>query len=342
MRLAFKPRGRHFALAVFLLGTIVCGTGWRYSLRETARIREMNRDRSARERVLEGELGKLRRENDDARDAAEKVIADLEHQIACLTDARARMRAELDERAGGFAFPKGIISWIDPVGKKVWLDLGKADGLASRTTFNVLKGARTRVVDGIVEFGVGDLDVKGSIEVTRILEDHLAEARILNEALDTPIAKGDALYSPTWHRRQGEAYSLVGLMDIDGDGNSDFDLLGRVIAFTGGRIDNEVDETGALRVDGEVPDDGKPQITSATKFVVIGQIPGVEVDDDPQAVEKVQRILAARKQLEEAAREQGVRVISLGDFLQYLGFNPHARRPAERRVLTNPKLFRNR
>ena len=322
MALSFKPRGIHSVLVVLAIGIVVLAVGWRNSLRETDRVREANRALSARIAALEEEATARRREIDDSRDATEKVISDLEQQIAGLSDARDRLHAELEEKTGGFAIPTGFIRWIDPVGRKVWINLGEVDRLKPRTTFNVLKGTRTRVTKGTLEMGVGTDDVKGAIEVTRLLEDHLAEARILNALLETPFAKGDAIYSPTWHRRQGDAFSLLGTMDLDGDGTGDLDLLEQLISFSGGWIDNVVDEKGTLRVNGVIPNDGQPLVTKSTKFVVIGQIPEIEEGDDPQTVGRIQKILERRKELEAAAREQGVRVISLADFLPYIGFKP--------------------
>jgi hypothetical protein len=313
MPISFKPRRIHFALAACVLSATFCGFAWRESRKETHRLHEINRRLSARVAALNEEVAARQREIEDSRDATERVIDDLEQRIARLTTVRDKLSAELNEKTGeGFAVPNGIVLSIDPVDRKVWINLGEADGLAPRTTFNVLQR-------------VGGEDTKGAIEVTRILGRHVAEARIVNELLGTPIVNGDSIYSPTWHRRAGEAFSLIGVIDIDGDGTADLERLERLVAVAGGEIDNLVDEKGTLRVHGAVPRDSKPQLTESTKFVVVGEIPEVNVDDDPQKVDRIQKILDYRRQLEDAARDHGVRVISLKDFLEYLGFKAKRR-----------------
>ena len=334
MAFSFRPRGVHVALATCVLGAILCGIARREFWKETQRLHEINRRLTGRLAALDEEGAARQREIEDSRDATGKVIDDLEQQIARLTTVRDKLSAELDELSaeldnkigGGFAVPDGIVLSMNAVDRKVWINLGEADGLAARTTFNVLQR-------------VGGEDTKGAIEVTRILGQHIAEARILNELLGIPIVNGDAIYSPTWHRRAGEAFSLIGVMDIDGDGTADLDRLEQLVAFAGGEIDNLVDEKGTLRVHGAVPRDGKPQVTELTKFVVVGEIPEVIVDEDPQTVDRIQKILDYRQQLEDAARDHGVRVISLKDFLEYLGFQPKARGAADRRRLRNNGSF---
>src|SRR5262249_38051211 len=219
----------------------------------------------------------------------------------------------------------GEVRWVDHVAKRVWISLGKADGLKPQTTFSVYQKARSGVGHA-TEGQYGPQDIKGSIEITRVVKSDLSEARIVGENIYRPIARGDAIYSPLWSSARGEAYSLVGIMDVDGDGKDDRDLLVAQIRTAGGLVDNDVDGNGVLRVHGVVPADGKPRITEKTKYIVVGKLPEANPRTaDPAEMARVQTILGLRKELEDAARERGVHVLSLGDFLTYIGYVPRRR-----------------
>src|SRR5262249_27864141 len=56
----------------------------------------------------------------------------------------------------------------------------------------------------------------------------------------------------------------------------------------------------------------------------IGKVPEIASAAGPDEIADIQKILVRRHELENAARERGVRVISLGDFLNYIGYAPQA------------------
>jgi hypothetical protein len=265
-------------------------------------------------------------EFDQYREAAEKRIKELDTRISSLTVINKKLTAELDEKTRPtFEVPDGWVRWIDPVGRKVWISLGEADGLKPRTTFSVYKKTNSGVARGTQKGQIGGQDIKGAIEVTRVLEANLSEARIVDEDLYAPIAKGDPIYSPLWSPGRGEAISIVGTMDLNSDGKDDRDLLFEQVRTVGAVIDNDVDEKGILRVMGKIPDDNKPRVTEKTKFVVIGKIGEISETSDPDEQAIITRISQLRKELEDAARERGVRIISLSDFLVYIGYKPQRR-----------------
>jgi len=115
----------------------------------------------------------------------------------------------------------------------------------------------------------------------------------------------------------GEAFSIIGVVDLDGDGQDDRDELRKVLAAYHAVVDNDVDGTGILRVNGKVHD--KPRFTQRTKFVVIGKIPDAVDTDDAERIAAIQNIHRLRNHIVGAARDRGIRVISLNDFLRYVG-----------------------
>ncbi|MBS0266755.1 MAG: hypothetical protein JSS02_32810 [Planctomycetes bacterium] len=272
-------------------------------------------------------LDLLQSQYDELKDSTDKRIADLDKRITQLVSQNKRLVAELDEKTRpSFERPSGQIRFVDTTGKKVWIDIGEAEGVRPRTTFSVYKKQHSGVGRGTVKGTVGGEDIKGSIEITRVLEPHLSEARILSEDIYHPIMKGDPIYSPLWSPGHDEAFSFVGIIDLNGDKKDDRDMLQEIVATAGAVIDNDVTPDGILKVRGEEASDGKPVLTERTKFLVIGRIPEIaDAGDDKELIAKILEVNKLRKDLEDAARERGVRVVSLSDFLAYVGYKQQRR-----------------
>lgn len=138
-------------------------------------------------------------------------------------------------------------------------------------------------------------------------------------------------------RRNPGAFSLVGTIDIDGDGKSDRDLLRKLVAAARGTIDNEVDDDGNLLIDGSmVPNVGappSPRITERTKFLVRGTLPAERAQRTTAAETTARRILDLSGELDRQAHEHGVRIISLKDFLRFIGYEATVRADDRNRYL---------
>jgi hypothetical protein len=119
-----------------------------------------------------------------------------------------------------------------------------------------------------------------------------------------------------WNPGRSENFSFVGKIDIDQDGKEDRETLHEIVASHGARIDNEVDAKGNMTGSG---------IDVNTKFLVIGDIPEIADVDDKDAENVILEIKKHQKELLKQAREQGVRVISLNDFLKYMGYIPQSK-----------------
>ena len=121
--------------------------------------------------------------------------------------------------------------------KLVWINRGEADALRKGTTFSVYK----QINKGVAR---GSQDIKGAIEVTRIVGPHQAEARITRSKIDDPIVTGDPIYTPLWRAGVKEKFAFVGLIDLDNDGVSDRDVLHDLVNAANGEIVDEVDDQG--------------------------------------------------------------------------------------------------
>ncbi len=131
--------------------------------------------------------------------------------------------------------------------------------------------------------------------------------------------------------RRDEALSIIGIMDLDGDGQAQPGAFREWVGAAGGTIDNEVDDTGVLRINGKV------RITPGTKFVVIGKIPELASAKNPEEVERIQKMINLKNDLTNQARQSGVRVVSLREFLDYIGYKPNSRPAVEEETPSTTK-----
>jgi hypothetical protein len=179
----------------------------------------------------------------------------------------------------------------------VWIDLGSADSLRRQITFKVYDESDHDPVKA------GE---KGSIEVTRILGDHLAEARITDDDPRNPILTRDQIYSSVWHRGKKLRFALTGFIDIDGDDRSDLQLARDLIELNGGVVDAYLDDDG--KVQGE--------ITVNTRYLVLGAFP----ESTSQT-----KLRPGWQSMTEAAQTNGVETITLDKFLNQIGYAPDDR-----------------
>src|SRR4029079_8214550 len=87
---------------------------------------------------------------------------------------------------------------------------------------------------------------KGSIEVTRMLDEHMAEARITKDDPTNPILIGDNIYSQIWHRGKQLHFALSGVIAVDVDGQSDMEQARQSIAINGGIVDAYLKDDGKM------------------------------------------------------------------------------------------------
>ena len=194
---------------------------------------------------------------------ATKLQGDLSARDSQLTDIKriAEEKAhQLEEmKKETFEVPLGKVISVNQAAGAVYINLGEADALHRLTTFAVYD-AKTTDVSGKTK--------KASIEVIKVLDSHMAEARILDDKYGDPVITGDVIYTPIWKPGQQRHFALAGIMDINGDNKSELDLVRRLITMNGGVVDAIAEgnmKTGA--------------ITAKTDYLVIGTRPG---ESDPQ------------------------------------------------------------
>jgi predicted nuclease with TOPRIM domain len=283
--------------------------------RLTTKQKEVDRLNAENNQSL-ADLAQERESRTNERKKLQKDVVDLENRIDF-------MKGKIDAlEMISFEEPDGYIRRIDTTTNSVYIDLGQADGLKTRMTFGVYSKEGSGV-------GRGAEDVKARIEVTQLIDAHLAVARVIQSDLTRPIVPGDLIYTPIWSPGLIEKISIVGPIDLDNDGRSDREEFRRMLAVSGCILDNEINDEGE-----RIPAGGK--ITVQTKFLVVSDIPDASQIVGVKEKEIAAKIGKQNKDLLSEARVNGVRVVKFTDFLAHIGYLSKRRlfRPGDLRPYT--------
>lgn len=250
-----------------------------------------------------------------------RYVSDLAQLEIQVDDLREKLKAATRV---SFERPDGLVRWIDNTAGLVWLNLGSEDRLRLRTTFSVYRKAHHGVARGAE-------DIKGQIEVTRIIDGHTSEARILDDDIYDPIAKGDPVYTPLWSPGRTETFAVVGLVDLDQDGVLDRDQFHDIVSDAGARLNHEVLDDGTRVRYESFPDkfiawtEGGAQLDSDTKYLILADIPdpALAIREEDKTIREA--ISSHLLQMRKEARRLGVEEIRLSDFLAHIGYKPQRR-----------------
>lgn len=221
-------------------------------------------------------------------------ITEVETQLATAQKNLEKLKDERERQSETFEVADGRITWVNQANQTAWINLGEADALRRQITFSVFESSET---------DAGKTEKKGSVEVTRLLGDHMAEVRITDDDPHNPILPGDNIYTPLWHRGKQIHFALTGVIDLDGDGTSDMQQARDLIEMNGGIVDAYVNDQG--QQEGEM--------SIETRYLVLGDHP----EQPSQSAER-----DAWKTMSAQADNLGVEVINLIDFTNRMGYRP--------------------
>ncbi|MCA9033704.1 MAG: hypothetical protein KDA91_01180 [Planctomycetaceae bacterium] len=271
---------------------------------------------------LRDERNKLQADFNTYRAQTGRQIEDLQDDISQKRNAIVALRQKLFQQEDlSFDRADGAIRTVDRDKGKMgicYIDLGERDELQVGTTFSVYTQSNNGVGRRNTE------DVKGKIEVVSIMGPHLSEARIIAQDITRPISANDPIYSPLFTSGQQLEIAIAGLLDFDGNPGSDIDEFRRIVRGAHAKIAIQTNEVGEL-MDGDgnplQTDDIKTQISEKTRFLIIAETG--ESSDTEDAVKQAiyRKIQQNANEMREAALSNGVYVISLGSFLEYIGYS---------------------
>lgn len=184
-----------------------------------------------------------------AAEAARKALKDKEKEMQPLiAKIRENDRPDPDP-------PSGEITWVSLPSKTVWINRGRADSLQRGIRFAVY-AAESNTAAKAVE--------KGNIEVTRIVADHQAECRILDDKFADPMTANDKIFTAFWSPGQQNHFAVTGILNLDGDGHNQVNTAVGLIKNYGGVVDCWLDEQGHRQ--GQIN-------PGTTQYVVQGDVP---------------------------------------------------------------------
>jgi len=254
-------------------------------------------------------------ESEQVRDELARVTKEMSDRISRLNKIVDFQRKQLDDLQNfSFDVPDARVTNVDNTRGTVWLSVGRKDGLRTQVTFSIYGKSN----QGIAR---GPEDVKAKIEIVEV-SDTSSIGRIVDEDRDRPVGIGDVAFSPAWSAGLKEYFAFVGDGDLNGDGVMDArdrKMLKDLLNNAGADIDVEITPDGE-RIPAEAV------LSVHTKWLVVGDVG----DPSLYAVDAAKRtqILAVQKQhdaLVQEAREHGIKIVSLKDFLTYLGWKPESR-----------------
>jgi hypothetical protein len=235
------------------------------------------------------------------REKAAKDASNLSGTITQLTQTAENLRKKKIELENSvvnrFEAPDGRVTLVNQAQRLAWVNVGSKDGLQRQTAFAVFDHD---------ENGVANAVPKGRIEVVRVVGDHLAECRILEDKAANPIMQNDVIFTPAWSPGQKVHFALVGFMDYDRDGVSDRDMIRNWIQMSGGVVD------------AELHDDGQPEgsLSVNTRYMVLGEKPTEKSSN---------RMLSEYNKLLTEATRYGTESINVQKLMSMMGVKPEER-----------------
>lgn len=298
--------------------------------------------------MIQERLNQMQARTSELQSQADQVIKDSQAKEKRLTTTIKRLseqiqdkrREETLEKAGLFSVADGQITSVDSSGTFAFINLGYQDGIRSGLSFAVY---------GTDQRGNPEVKPKATLDVLETLGPHRSKVTLHGQVITKPVMSGDRIHNPVWNPGQKESIAISGLVMMDYDDTPDNEQFKRIVQLAGGKIDAEADpKTGQV----------KGQITAKTGWLVIGDIPKAsESGLNPELDRLSKRLQEADQILKKQADDNGVRVVSVLNFINYLGVNvpvdavpagseyellrtggPRNRRPEEKgSVLERPK-----
>jgi hypothetical protein len=277
---------------------------------ETARTEyeaEKNRNKET-EQKLSAALADMTEKNsrdnknhETERDTLRKEISDLSAKVAALGTENTSLKDKVNRyEQENIDLPDGKVVRVAHAIGKVFLDVGRADGLRPNMTISIYDRNDNNFQAG------GE---KAAVQVTKISGAHQSEARITSENPARPILSGDFVVTPTWDPGFSVPIALAGVFDLDFDNIDDRQRVITMIENNGGKVVAHHDEEGSVI--------GK--IDSSTRYFVRGEPPtGVN-----QAANEA--VFNAIRDLSSQAEQHSVQEIDIRKMLNWMGRHGHAK-----------------
>ncbi len=274
---------------------------------EMKRLEAINDERNAEIRELKQKYSDLENES---RARIEDLESERDEYRLSVVNLRSRLR---DRQDLTFFTPDGMVDTVDHVRELCYLNIGSADGLQVGVSFSVYRKDNSGVGRARTE------DIKGKIEVVRILGPHRAEAKILDEQLGSPIAELDPVFNPVFQSGQALEIAVVGAVRLDGLSRAEFH---RQVQRSGSKVSVQVDDKGEF-LDGRgqiiTEDEARTLISARTRFIVIADL-GDQSTANAELKDLYRQINENADVLRKEAEKRGIYEVGLSTYLEHIGY----------------------
>ena len=216
-----------------------------------------------------------------------------------------------------FERPDGTLLFVDQQSQLCTVDIGASDNVLIGMTFSIYSKNNS---------GVGrrqsDDDIKGKIEIVELIGRNEAKARIVEQKRSDPPAAGDPIYSPLFWPGQKLQIAVVGLLDFDGNPGTDREEFNQIVRTSGAEVVLYVDDVGKLigKAGTELTISDIPNnLNSSVRFLIRGNL-GDETTEDSAQQAIYMKIRELAIEMEDEAKGNGVYVLELDKFLEYVGY----------------------
>jgi len=213
---------------------------------------------------VQAQADQIQNEYNAAADAHSKAVKDLKEQIQKLVNEKGLLNNEIKELVKRLARveprefePDGRVIRLEPGQQTGYVNLGKGDGVFNGLTFSVLDPT---------ELGKAVPNPKGHIRLTNVMAES-SEFYIQDNLPTSPIVEGDIITNPAFDRQRPFHFTVVGVLDVNGDGSDDTGLVKDLIRRFGGTVDDKVSVETDYLVAGKDPLSAAPGGSALSKSV---------------------------------------------------------------------------
>ncbi len=285
---------------------------------------------------ISDERDQAKRDIDSTKASLERIIRERNEQIAKLSTQKMEVvsatRNANDVHALLLDVSRGKPLWDRPLGKIVRSDMGQRQVIINLGSASGVQPEATFCIFGAGPYGGAEKHLKGTIEVTRILDANTAQARItslydadgleilLNDTglsrirreSESALREGDLLFNMFW----GSSVAIAGPVSLTtGYTDSPAEQMRRLSDFAyflerqGMPVDAYLDLT-----DGTI----KGAIGPQTRYLII--TPELRTDGKDAQAERAKALNEALQAMKKDAIEKGMFIISVDNFLNIVGY----------------------
>jgi hypothetical protein len=198
---------------------------------------------------------------------------------------------------------KAVGRVVDRRGDAVFINLGSNQKMTPQTTFSI---------HAMGPDGQPLPASKGSLEVTQVFESGSQTRVLVERNKNDPIQQGDAIVNPNWNPDRKRHVAIAGLIDLTGEGRNQIREFRQLLERQNIIVDVYLEPAGTNWI--SLPE-GK-SITRETNYLIVGD----ELPDSKD--EKNKTVAISKTPLFQEARQKGVFVVSLNNYLDMIGYQP--------------------